>query len=24
VRADGPRPDLNPDTMPQGEAHGQE
>jgi predicted RNA-binding protein YlxR (DUF448 family) len=22
--ADGPRPDLNPDTMPRGEAHGQE
>ncbi|MCJ7711017.1 MAG: YlxR family protein [Chloroflexi bacterium] len=23
-RADGPRPSLNPDTMPRGEAHGQE
>ena len=24
ARADGPRPDINPDPMPRGEAHGQE
>ncbi len=24
AQADGPRSDLNPDTMPRGEAHGQE
>jgi hypothetical protein len=24
ARADGPRSDLNPDTMPRGDAHGQE